>query len=101
MLASTRYFFRFIELDEEFDKYGFRHKVRPGYSKVIWVSVTNFHKQNGAAFKLNYKNTVCKKFIVSHDEEPGSLMLFQTRTSSPLAALKAILTTWSALKWIT
>ena len=29
MLASIRHFFRFIDLDEEFDKHGFRHKVGP------------------------------------------------------------------------
>lgn len=27
MLASIRHFFRFIDLDEEFNKYGFRRKV--------------------------------------------------------------------------
>lgn len=29
MIASIRHFFRFIDVDEEFDKHGFRHKVRP------------------------------------------------------------------------
>lgn len=27
LLASTRHFFRFIDLDKEFDKYGFHRKV--------------------------------------------------------------------------
>lgn len=31
MLPSIRHFFRFIELDEEFNKHGFRHKVRQSY----------------------------------------------------------------------
>ncbi|CAO1599691.1 hypothetical protein XANCAGTX0491_003407 [Xanthoria calcicola] len=39
LLASTRHFFRFIDLDEEFDKYGFHHK-------------------NGASFKLNERQPV-------------------------------------------
>lgn len=29
MLASMRYFLRFIELEEEFDKHGFEKKVCP------------------------------------------------------------------------
>lgn len=69
MLASIRHFFRFIDLDEEFDSYGFRHKVRPSYPKVIWVSFTDTHEQNGAVFKLNSKPEVCKYILASHYEE--------------------------------
>lgn len=60
MLASIRHFFRFIELDEEFDKYGFRHKVRPSYPEIISVFITDSYEQNGAVFKLNSKPEVCK-----------------------------------------
>ena len=60
MLASIRHFFRFIDLDEEFNKYGFRRKVRPSYLGVIPVSVNDSHEQNGAVFKLNAKPVVCK-----------------------------------------
>lgn len=60
MLPTIRHFFRFIDLDEEFDKYGFRHKVRASHPKVIFVSVTDSHEQNGAAFKLNSKPNACK-----------------------------------------
>lgn len=60
MLPSIRHFLRFIELDEEFDKYGFRHKVRLNYPGIISVSITDYHKQNGAVFKLNSKPEVCE-----------------------------------------
>ncbi|MCJ1430268.1 hypothetical protein MMC29_008185 [Sticta canariensis] len=50
MLPSIRHFFRFIELDEEFDKYGFRHK-------------------NGAAFKLNHKPVVYSDFVAAGGPE--------------------------------
>ncbi|KAL8906365.1 MAG: hypothetical protein Q9207_002077 [Kuettlingeria erythrocarpa] len=46
MIASIRHFFRFVDLDEEFDKYGFRHK-------------------NGAIFKLNAKPEVYTDFIAA------------------------------------
>ena len=60
MLASIRHFFRFIDLDEEFDKYGFRHKVRLGCFQTWSFSLIDYHQQNGAVFKLNSKPEVCE-----------------------------------------
>ncbi|KAI4156991.1 MAG: hypothetical protein L6R39_000854 [Caloplaca ligustica] len=53
MIASIRHFFRFIDLDEEFDKHGFRHKVRVA------------RPQNGAVFKLNSKPEVYTDFVAA------------------------------------
>ncbi|KAL8778776.1 MAG: hypothetical protein Q9213_007256 [Squamulea squamosa] len=50
MLASIRHFFRFIDLDEEFNKYGFRRK-------------------NGAVFKLNAKPEVYTDFVAAGGPE--------------------------------
>ncbi|KAL8723148.1 MAG: hypothetical protein Q9225_000489 [Loekoesia sp. 1 TL-2023] len=50
MLASIRHFFRFIDLDDEFDKHGFRQK-------------------KGAVFKLNAKPEVYTDFIAAGGPE--------------------------------
>ncbi|KAL8860986.1 MAG: hypothetical protein Q9178_002499 [Gyalolechia marmorata] len=50
MLASIRHFMRFIDLDEEFDKFGFRRK-------------------NGAVFKLNSKPAAYSDFVAAGGPE--------------------------------
>lgn len=44
MLASIRHFFRFIDLDEEFNKYGFRRKVgltRPQAHRFCTIDISS------------------------------------------------------------
>lgn len=61
MLASIRHFFRFIDLDEEFDSYGFRHK-------------------NGAVFKLNSKPEVYTDFVAAGGPESYAYNLVRSES---------------------
>lgn len=45
MIASIRHFFRFVDLDEEFDKYGFRHKVSLSEPDPTIFSLVDFAKR--------------------------------------------------------
>ena len=60
MLASMRYFLRFIELESAFDNHGFQKKVgAPRYSidTDIFLKTLN---QFGATFKITAKREACK-----------------------------------------
>ena len=53
MLPSIRHFLRFIDLDETFDKHGFRVKVIRLALRSLRKAVCSNYLQNGATFKLN------------------------------------------------
>lgn len=46
LLASIRHFLRFIDLDEEFDKYGFHHKATlPALDSLHPISLTSTNRK--------------------------------------------------------
>lgn len=65
-LASLRHFLRFIDLEKEFEEYGFQKKVR--VFMVFRSRLAQYRAiKPGAGFKLNrHKREGCRSFLASH-----------------------------------
>ncbi|KAL8770157.1 MAG: hypothetical protein Q9209_003999 [Squamulea sp. 1 TL-2023] len=76
MIASIRHFFRFIDLDEEFDKYGFRHKSASS-------PYTDFVAAGGPeGYAYNVVRSESDHLIFKHAAKSGAQTFDQTKVES-------------------
>ncbi|KAL8842375.1 MAG: hypothetical protein Q9176_002764 [Flavoplaca citrina] len=85
MLASIRHFFRFIDLDEEFDKHGFRHKKGAVFklnSRMPEV-YTDFVAAGGPeGYAYNIIRSEADHMIFKHAAKSGAHTFDQTKVES-------------------
>ncbi|KAI4141556.1 MAG: hypothetical protein LQ341_003495 [Variospora aurantia] len=81
MLSSIRHFFRFIDLDEEFDKHGFRRKGRHNHSDA--VEDTDFIAAGGPeGYAYNVVRSQADELIFKHAGKSGAHIFDETKVTS-------------------